>query len=87
MSFTTLERAPLASGPLRGPTFAQRRVIAQMQALGANPLQAVPDEHGEVLVLVARGDGTIEVKAIQANGEVRSLTHAREDASPQEPGT
>ncbi len=60
-------------------TFAQQRRVAQMAGLAARPLATEPDEYGDVLVLLTRGDGLREVKAIAPDGQVRSLTHRHED--------
>lgn len=62
-----------------GGTFIQRRRVAQMAGLGAQPLPTEPNEYGDVLVLVTRGDGLPELKAIAPDGAVRSLTHRHED--------
>jgi hypothetical protein len=65
---------------MRGTTFAQQSAIAQMKALGASPLATEDrNEYGDVLVLVTRGDGMTEVKAVESDGHVRSITHPHED--------
>src|SRR4051812_42228528 len=46
-----------------------------MDALGAKPTATAPNEYGDVLTLVERGDGLPELKAIAPDGAVRSLTH------------
>jgi hypothetical protein len=60
-------------------TFIQQQRVAQMAGLGAHPMPTQPDEYGDVLVLVTRGDGLPELKAIAPDGAVRSLTHPHED--------
>lgn len=60
-------------------SFAQQQRVVQMGALGASPLATAPDEYGDVLVMVTRGDGLPEVKAIAPDGRVRSVTHPHED--------
>jgi hypothetical protein len=61
-------------------SFIQRRRVAPMAGLGARPLATAPDAYGDVLVMVTRGDGLPELKAIAPCGAVRSLTHPHEDA-------
>lgn len=60
-------------------TFIQQARLVQMDGLGAAPIPTEPDELGNVLVLITRGDGLPELKVVRPDGAVRSVTHPHED--------
>lgn len=49
-------------------TFIQQERLVQMAGLGAKPIPTEPDELGNVLVLVTRGDGLPEIKVVRPDG-------------------